>query len=63
MAIIKVEHYGAAGSGVVVLSIPDEDGDYGWLCSCDVQSESWQPIADAIADAEVHLDHRCRKRR
>jgi hypothetical protein len=38
---------------------PDEDGDYGWTCVCGTRDESYQPIADAIADAEVHVDIQC----
>ena len=44
---------------VATLTGPDEDGDYGWTCTCGARSESVQPIADAIAHAEVHVDLTC----
>lgn len=48
-----------------VLLGPDEDGDYGWSCeACGAGhgDHGFQPIEDTIANAEVHLDHRCEQR-
>lgn len=43
-----------------VLTEPDEDGDYRWYCmDCGLWAEDHQPIADAIANAEVHVDKQC----
>lgn len=41
---------------VVTLTGPDDDGDYGWTCNGCLARYHVQPIADAIADAEVHVD-------
>ena len=49
--IINAEH-GAA----VQLSEPDEDGDYGWRCTCGVFDDDYRPVDEAIAHAEVHVD-------
>jgi hypothetical protein len=45
------------------LTLPDDDGDYGWQCNCGQQSETVQPIEDAIAHAEIHVDMACPSRR
>ena len=52
MASIQVSN----GAVTVTLTEPDEDGDYGWTCSCGGRSESVQVIGDAIAHAESHVD-------
>lgn len=43
----------------VTLSEPDEDGDYYWIAECDAVAEFIQPIEDAIANAEVHIEYQC----
>jgi hypothetical protein len=55
MADIKA----VGASSTVTLDLPDADGDYGWSCTCGASSESVQPIADAIEDADAHVDIRC----
>lgn len=40
----------------VVLSEPDEDGDYGWTADCGATAESVQPLEDTIDHAERHAD-------
>lgn len=46
----------------VRLTEADEDGDYGWTClDCHKEAESVQPIADAIAHAEIHVDLQCER--
>lgn len=45
---------------VVTLSAPDAEGRYTWRCTCGAVQGGSMPIADAIADAEVHIDHQCR---
>lgn len=39
----------------VTLSAPDQDGCYTWACSCGNCDGGPQFIADAIADAEIHI--------
>jgi len=51
-----------AGRREVILTGPDEDGDYGWTCMACGDSEGDygpQPIGDTIQHAEGHLVHRC----
>ena len=43
----------------VALSEPDEDGCYGRACTCGVVQGGTLMIADAIAEAEVHVDIQC----
>lgn len=43
----------------VTLTEPDEDGCYRWSCSCGVIQGGTLLIADAIAEAEIHIDHQC----
>lgn len=52
MASIQVTN----GTVTVTLNGPDEDGDYGWACYTCRTRYHVQPIADAIADAEIHVD-------
>lgn len=52
----------AAVWATVTLSGPDDDGNYGWYCSCAERDYDMRPIADAIAAAEVHLTHQCTHR-
>lgn len=40
---------------IVTLSRPDEDGYYTWQCWCGMKVIRPRPIADAIAEAEVHI--------
>jgi hypothetical protein len=47
------------GQAVAVLTEPDAEGDYGWSCICRAVGQGYQPIADAIAEAEVHVDIQC----
>lgn len=45
---------------VAVLSEPDEDGEYDWTCrTCGASGGSFQPLADAIMNADVHVDIQC----
>jgi hypothetical protein len=49
-----------------VLTEPDEDGEYGWVClACRAReaSHGYQPMEDAISNAEVHVENRCLLRR
>lgn len=49
----------------VRLSEPDEDGEYGWdcqACGTNEDDHGYQAVGDTIANAEVHLDHRCPRR-
>lgn len=44
------------------LSEPDEDGDYGWVCEAcgaDQSDRGYQPVADALQEAEGHLEDYC----
>lgn len=44
------------GECKVVLSEPDEDGDYTWDCTCGDFLDAHRPIDEAIATAESHID-------
>jgi hypothetical protein len=49
-----------------VLTEPDEDGEYGWVClACRATQlkSGYQPMEDAISNAEVHVENRCPLRR
>lgn len=52
MASIQI----SSNAATVTLTPPDEDGDYGWTCSACLMRYEVQPLADAIEDAEVHVD-------
>jgi hypothetical protein len=52
MAIIQVSNFPVT----VTLTRPDDDGDYGWTCTCGGSAESFQPIVDAIEHAGAHVD-------
>lgn len=44
----------------VILSEPDEDGDYSWNCaSCLARADAYRPLDEAIASAEIHVDMQC----
>jgi hypothetical protein len=55
MTKIRVE----GDTATVTLSEPDDDGEYLWSCECGSESDRWETTADAIASAEVHLEHHC----
>lgn len=50
----SIEIHGEAHT--VTLSAPDADGCYTWSCSCGVTQGGPQFTADAIAEAEIHVD-------
>jgi hypothetical protein len=58
MARIKVE----GDHSIAAMAEPDPDGDYTWTCACGYESATdrgAQPLADAINEAEVHVDVHC----
>lgn len=45
-----------------VLTEPDENGEYGWAClGCPATEgdRGYQPMEDAIGEAETHVEGRC----
>lgn len=44
----------------VILSPPDEDGDYDWMCqTCGQAADAIRPLDEAINYAENHTDLTC----
>jgi hypothetical protein len=44
----------------VRLGEQNEDGDYRWTAACGEETDEYWPLDEAIADAELHVDIRCR---
>jgi hypothetical protein len=57
MARIAVQ---GESSCIVELTEADQEGRHEWTAGCGDQSDRPRFIADALADAEIHADIRCR---